>query len=69
MMKNIIGQLLLIPNTIHDLSFVVGKMYKMIKANNCLTLCELFLCLISQLPKGKVVFCLINSISIYETDQ
>ena len=69
MMTTIVGQLLSIPHVIYDLSFVDDSMYELIGKDDCRMLCTLFLHLMDQLPRNKVVFCFIDSISIYETEE
>ena len=69
MMTAIVSQLLSVSDTKYDLSFVDDRMYERIEKDDCRTLCILFLHLMDQLPQNKIVFCFIDSISIYETDE
>lgn len=69
MMTNIIGQLLSIADFKFDLSSIHDETWQHIENDDCETLCRLFLFLIPQISRTKVVFCFIDSISIYETEE
>ena len=70
MMISLIGQLLLQARqkNIHfDVSFVVKKKLKLLAEEDLKTLCNVFRDLVIQLPKDRIMFCVIDGISLYES--
>ncbi|KAL9119792.1 MAG: hypothetical protein Q9187_003655 [Circinaria calcarea] len=68
MMISLVGQLLSYPGLDFDLTFMDEELCNLIERDDCKALCTVFLHLIAQLARLKLVFCFIDSISIYETD-
>lgn len=71
MMISLIGQLLLQSKQkkVHfDLSFLVRKKTQLLaKEGDLKTLCDIFQTLVTQLPKNRIIFCVIDGISLYES--
>ena len=66
MMISLVGQLLS-SNRSFDLSFIDKKMIREVKDDSIRALCRIFRRLVLQLPEETVLFCCIDTISIYET--
>lgn len=66
MMISLLGQLLSSRRSF-DLSFIDKKMIREVKRESIQALCRIFRCLVFQLPEEVVLFCFIDTISIYET--
>jgi len=69
-MSEMVGQLLSDPRLAlcFDLGFINRRYLEKIESNDLVSLCKLFLELIHQLRHKKfIIFCLIDSISMYET--
>lgn len=66
MMISLIGQLLSLRGSF-DLSFIDQKTIGEVKADGIRALCRIFRRLVFQLPEEAVLFCCIDTISIYET--
>lgn len=70
MMISLVGQLLLQArqkNLQFDLSFLTGKKLQLLERDDLKTLCNIFRSLIIQLPKNRIIFCVIDGISLYES--
>lgn len=66
MMVSLLGQLLCLKKPC-DLSFMNQDMTRKVKDDDIRTLCRIFRRSVLQLPEGFVLFCCIDTISIYET--
>ena len=70
MMISLIGQLLLQAkqkNVHFDMSFLAQKKLQLLAVDDLKTLCNIFRNLVIQLPKDKMIFCIIDGISLYES--
>ncbi|KAL9064056.1 MAG: hypothetical protein Q9161_009113 [Pseudevernia consocians] len=70
MMISLIGQLLLQAkqkNVHFDLSFLAQKKLQLLAVDDLKTLCNIFRNLVVQLPKDKIILCIIDGISLYES--
>ena len=70
MMISLIGQLLLQAKQkdLHfELSFLAQKKLQLLAEEDLKTLCSLFRSLVVQLPKNRMIFCVIDGISLYES--
>lgn len=70
MMISLIGQLLLQAkqkNLHFDLTFLALKKLQVLAVDDLKTLCNLFQNLVIQLPKNRIIFCVIDGISLYES--
>ncbi|KIL88242.1 hypothetical protein FAVG1_08321 [Fusarium avenaceum] len=70
MMASLIGQLieqLGDRNIVVDLSFVTSKTWRKVEELEPKTLCKIFRKLIGQTPPGSAILCMIDEISLYET--
>ena len=70
MMISLLGQLLLQAKhkDLHfDLTFLAQKKLQHIAQEDLKTLCSLFRSLVVQLPKDRMIFCVIDGISLYES--
>ena len=66
MMISLLGQLLSSKRSF-DLSFIDKELIKEVKDDSIRALCRIFRRLVFQLPEEVVLFCCIDTISIYET--
>lgn len=66
MMISLLGQLLSVKRNF-DLSFVNKEMIRKVKDDSIQALCRIFRRLVFQLPEEVVLFCCIDTISVYET--
>lgn len=69
MMISLIGQLLLqaTHKKLHfDMSFLAQKKLQLLEADDLGTLCSVFRNLVLQLPKDRIIFVVIDGISLYE---
>jgi hypothetical protein len=70
MMASLIGQLIKQlgdRSIIIDLSFMTSKNWRKVEELDLKTLCRLFRKLIRQTPPGSAILCMIDEISLYET--
>lgn len=66
MMISLLGQLLSSQKSF-DLSFIDKKMIREVKDDGIRALCRIFRRLVFQLPEETVLFCCVDTISMYET--
>lgn len=67
LVRSLIGQLLHLAQYTFDLSFLNEKFMDDVVRGSIAALCRLFTLLFYQLPPDFIVFCIIDSISFYET--
>ncbi|KAI6754732.1 hypothetical protein HG530_012484 [Fusarium avenaceum] len=70
MIASLIGQLieqLGDRNIIVDLSFMTSKTWRKVEELDPKTLCRIFRKMIGQAPPGSAIFCMIDEVSLYET--